>query len=177
MIHNPYMMDELRPFTNRYLFDATPVFSYFKAMMTPKLEDREKNYIVLRTIRMYIHYTVDDVLGKSKDASICYSEFVMELESIFRIKTDEEQERVLKTLDNCLGKFIRHQLGVNISYMSHEVDISVDELGVVSLMVYPSLLSAADKLKITLENVEAEGGWVSERYKREINEQFNQQYN
>lgn len=175
MLYNPYLRDELLSFTNKYMFDGSAAFGYFKSMLPPKIEDREKNFIVLKTIRMYIYYTVDEVLGKIHTADLCRSEFLMELETIFKFKTDEEQEHTVRVLDNCLGKFIRHQLGVNISYMSHEVDIVVDELGIINLSVYPSMLSASDKIKIMLENVEAEGGWVSESYKRELHEQFNQQ--
>lgn len=176
MSYNSYFREELLGFSNRYIFDATPVFGYFKSMLPPKIEDMEQNYIVLRTVRMYIHYIVDDVLGKINESTLCFNEFIAELETVFKVKSTEEQEVIRRLLDNCLGKFIRHQLGVNISYMSHEVDASVDEFGVVHLVVYPSLLSPADKIKIMIENIEAEGGWVSEGYKRELNEQFKQQY-
>lgn len=159
-------IDEIASFSNDYTFDGNNVFHWLKTMVVKQVREEDMNFIVSKIMSYYLAYLADSILGNLQSATNNRLNFILETEQWFDKQASEEHEYLLRRLDTILGNFIRASLGRNLSYVTHEITSHISPTMTISLLVKPTRLSDLDKYHIYLDNIEEEGGWVSDRMRR-----------
>lgn len=161
-----HFFDELRIFNNDYLFDGTSVYYWLKSMFVKQVDEEESRYLVSKILRHYLEYLTASILGNIRGSNNSRLSFILEIDQCLDSTTSEKQDYIFRMLDLMLGNFIRTSLGRNITYLTHEITCFISKEMTISIMVKPSRLSDTDKYHIHLDNIEEEGGWVSDRLRR-----------
>lgn len=156
------LQTELRQFSREYVFDAGLVFGLLTDRLNTSLEEKDKASIVSKSMKYYVEFLVNDVLGNKRVANTNLLEFNDELE--FRYKfNSEEMESLFSTANNTLGNFIKGVLGWNITYITHEVTTTVDCYGSIFIRITPVVKTQEELTDVYLDNIVEDGGWVSPR--------------
>lgn len=160
-------IDEIQSFNNDYLFDGNNVYHWLKPMIIKHVRDEDIPFIVSKIIRYYIEYLTSNILGNVRASNSSRLSFILEIDQWLGTTTSERQDYIFKMLDVMLGNFIRNSLGRNLSYLTHQINCYISpDLMDISILIKPTSLSDFDKYQIYLDNVEEEGGWVTDKLRR-----------
>lgn len=160
---NPLFAPVIEKLTQRYTFDGLYIADYLKMLISYSCHDDYKNFIVTRLLKHYTEYRKGEVLQDLVISNSGKESFLSEIEASFKIKDAKEQEAVITRLDQDVGSFIDAVLGRGITYLTHDVDIQIDNKFNISVKVSPSLAGPDEKYARILDNIAESGGWVSER--------------
>lgn len=169
MNYDYLLNDELNGHSRQMHFDANGVFDFFRTKLSFNLENHEKDTIIIRAVRLYLGYLVNKLLDNKQITERFLQDFRYELAAYYKCGEEEQQNVVIDFINNMLGSFIVRSIGNNISYLTHDIEYYIDLYCNITVIVRPTMKSVTDKMNVYLDNIQEEGGWVSDSLRRQIN--------